>query len=56
MIPSDELTDVAVVLLEYLQRCSAQAGYSAPLLEKVVRLGEIAGDVARHPFLGRVLP
>ena len=44
-----------IVSLEYLQRCSAQTGYPVPLLEKVVRLGEVAGDVARHPFLGSVL-
>jgi hypothetical protein len=43
------------VSLEYLQRCSAQTGYTILSLEKVVRLGEMAGDVARHPFLGGVL-
>jgi len=43
------------VSLEYLQLCSAQTGYGIGPLEKVVRLGEIAGDIARHPFLGRVL-
>ena len=43
------------VSLQYLQRCSAQTGYPVPPLEKVVRLGEMAGDVARHPFLGNVL-
>lgn len=43
------------VSLEYLERCSAQTGYPVPPLEKVVRLGEMAGDVARHPFLGSVL-
>ena len=43
------------VSLQYLQRCSAQTGYPVPPLEKVVRLGEMAGDVARHPFLGSVL-
>jgi hypothetical protein len=41
--------------LKYLERCSAQTGYQVPPLEKVVRLGEMAGDVARHPFLGSVL-
>ena len=30
--------------LQYLQRCSAQTGYPVPPLEKVVRLGEMAGD------------
>ena len=43
------------VSLEYLQRCSVQTGYQMPPLEKIVRLGDIAGDVARHPLLGRVL-
>jgi len=43
------------VSLQYLQRCSAQTGYPVPPLEKVVRLGEIAGDIARHPFLGSAL-
>ena len=43
------------VSLEYLERCSAQTGYPVPLLEKVVRLGDMAGDVARHPFLGSIL-
>jgi len=40
---------------EYLERCSAQTGYLISPLEKVVRLGETAGDVVRHPFLGNVL-
>jgi len=43
------------VSLEYLQRCAAQSGYRVESLEKVVRLGVMAGDVARHPFLGSVL-
>jgi len=43
------------VSLEYLQRCAAQTGYRVESLEKVVRLGAMAGDVARHPFLGSVL-
>jgi len=43
------------VSLEYFQRCSAQTGYAIGPLEKVVRLGEIAADIARHPFLGSVL-
>jgi len=24
-------------------------------LDKVIRLGEMAGDVARHPFMGRAM-
>jgi predicted nucleotidyltransferase component of viral defense system len=43
------------VSLEYLQLCSAQTGYEIGPLEKVVRLGEIAADILRHPFLGKVL-
>jgi predicted nucleotidyltransferase component of viral defense system len=43
------------VSLEYLTRCFAETGYRVEPLEKVVRLGELAGDIARHPFLGRVL-
>jgi len=43
------------VSLEYLTRCSVETGYRVEPLEKVVRLGELAGDIARHPFLGRVL-
>ena len=43
------------VSLEYLQRCAAQTGYQAGPLEKVIRLGDMAGDVARHPLLGSVL-
>ena len=39
------------VSLEYLQRCSAQTGYAVLPLEKVIRLGEMAGDVASHSFL-----
>jgi len=41
--------------LEYLERCAAQTGYQVPALEKVVRLGVLAGDIARHPFLGQAL-
>jgi hypothetical protein len=43
------------VSLEYLQRCSELTGYAIGPLEKVVRLGEIAADISRHPFLGKVL-
>ena len=41
--------------LAYLQSCSAQTGYRVGPLEKVVRLGEFAADLFRHPFLGNVL-
>ena len=40
---------------EYLQYCSIQTGYPMASLEKVIRLGEVAGDITRHPFLGKVL-
>ncbi len=40
---------------EYLDRCAGQTGYHVTTLEKVVRLGELAGDIARHPFLGKAL-
>lgn len=43
------------VSLEYLQRCAAQTSYRVEPLEKVVRLGGMAADLARHPFLGSVL-
>lgn len=43
------------VSLKYLQDCSVQTGYRVDPLEKVVRLGDMAADVARHPFLGSVL-
>ena len=38
------------VSLEYLQRCAAQTGYRVEPLEKVVRLGGMAADVARTHF------
>ncbi len=41
--------------LDYLARCAAETGFAVATLEKVVRLGEFAGDVGRHPFLRRVL-
>lgn len=36
---------------EYLARCSAETGYQVVALEKVTRLGEIAGEIGRHPAL-----
>ena len=41
--------------LAYLRTCSAQTGYQIGPLEKVVRLGEFAADLFRHPFLGNML-
>ena len=43
------------VSLQFLQRCAAETGHRPDALEKVIRLGELAGDVGRHPFLGTVL-
>jgi hypothetical protein len=43
------------VSLEYLTQCAAETGYRVEPLEKVVRLGELAGDIARHPLLRQVL-
>ncbi len=43
------------VSLQYLQRCSNETGYAVTTLEKVTRLGEIAGEIARHPLLGSAL-
>ena len=43
------------VSLEYLTQCAAETGYRVEPLEKVVRLGDLAGDIARHPLLGPVL-
>ena len=36
---------------EYLDRCAAETGYLPASLEKVIRLGEMAADISRHPFL-----
>lgn len=43
------------VSLEYLERCSAECGFQIAALEKVVRLGEMAAEIARHPFLNKAL-
>ncbi len=43
------------VSLEYLQRCASGTGFQLSTLETIVRLGELAGDVGRHPLLGRSL-
>jgi hypothetical protein len=43
------------VSIQFLQRCAAETWYRPEALEKVIRLGELAGDVGRHPFLGTVL-
>ncbi len=41
--------------LDRLAAWSAQTGFPAETLEKVVRLGEFLADVSRHPLLSRVL-
>jgi predicted nucleotidyltransferase component of viral defense system len=43
------------VSLEYLNRCAARNGFPVSSLEKVVHLGEMAREVARHGLLGHVL-
>ena len=40
---------------EYLSRCAADLGYAESSLEKVIRLGELAGDIAKHGLLGESL-
>ena len=41
--------------LEFLDRCAIETGFFTATLEKVIRLGEIAGDIGRDALLGRVL-
>lgn len=36
---------------EYLERCANDTGFQVAALEKVVRLGDLAGDIGRHPLL-----
>jgi len=43
------------VSADYLLRCAAETGFPAGTLERVVRLGEIAADIARDPRLGEAL-
>lgn len=38
-----------------LRELASQTGFRAETLERVIRLGEIAGDVATHPLLSRAL-
>ena len=40
---------------DYLARCSSESGYDAIALEKVIRLGELGSDIAKHGFLGECL-
>jgi predicted nucleotidyltransferase component of viral defense system len=41
--------------LEFLDRCASESGFRVAALEKVSLLGELAGDIMRHPFLGKSL-
>jgi predicted nucleotidyltransferase component of viral defense system len=41
--------------LQFLEYCASETGFVVATLEKVVRLGELAGDIGRHPFLREVL-
>jgi hypothetical protein len=43
------------VSADYLLRCSAETGFQADTLERVVRLAELAAEIARHPRLGTAL-
>lgn len=40
---------------EFLERCAVESGFPSATLEKVIRLGELAGDIGRHPYLAEVL-
>jgi hypothetical protein len=40
---------------ERLRDLSAESGFRSDVLEKVLRLGELAGDVAKHPLLSTAL-
>lgn len=39
----------------WLSDLAAQTGFRAETLEKVIRLGEVAGDITRHPLLSSAL-
>ncbi len=43
------------VSLGYLERCAADSGFQPSAIEKVIRLGELAADVGRHPLLQHAL-
>ncbi len=40
---------------EHVEGLAAQTGFRPETLEKVIRLGELAADIGRHPLLSRVL-
>jgi len=43
------------VSLAYLERCSAESGFSVASLEKAVHLGNMAAEIGRHTLLSKVL-
>ena len=40
---------------EYIEGLASETGFRTDILEKVIRLGEFAADIGRHPLLSRVL-
>ena len=40
---------------EYIEGLATETGFRTDILEKVIRLGEFAADIGRHPLLSRVL-
>jgi len=40
---------------EHLDGLAVKTGFRPETLEKVIRLGELAADIGRHPLLSRVL-
>jgi len=40
---------------EHIEGLATETGFRPETLEKVIRLGEFAADVGRHPLLSRVL-
>ncbi len=40
---------------EHIEGLAAKTGFRPETLEKVIRLGELAADIGRHPLLSRVL-
>ena len=40
---------------EFLERIASETGYPVSPLEKVILLGDLAGDISHHPVLGEVL-
>ena len=40
---------------EHIEALAVETGFRTETLEKVIRLGELAADIGRHPLLSRVL-